>query len=75
MIEEVSNPHFLNNSFKMVAKNKNSPKIEKNFYQMSKFQAEKKRLKNRASFDIRHIPISLHAKLQGNRTIRQGETR
>ena len=26
-------------------------------------------------YDIRHIPISLHAKFQGNRTIRLGEKR
>ena len=43
---------------------------------MSKFQTEKNRnSKIGLHYDIRDIPISLHAKFQGNRTIRLGEKR
>ena len=44
MIEELSNPYLINNLLKTVAENKNTPKSH-NFYQMSKFKAEKSKLR------------------------------
>ena len=67
-IEEVSNPYLLNNLLKTVAENKNGPKI-------AKFPKINRNSKIGLHYDIRHIPISLHAKFQGNRTIRLGEKR
>ena len=42
MLKEVSNPYLFSNFLKTVTKTKNCPKIANFFYQMSKFQAEKK---------------------------------
>ena len=69
MIEEVSNPYLISNPLKTVRKSQNFPtyvQISEKINRNKKFGLH---------YDIRDIPISLHAKFQGNRTIRLGEKR
>ena len=69
MIEKVSNSYLLKNPLKTVAENENGPKIAKFSDKINRNS------KIGLRYDIRDIPISLHAKFQGNRTIRLGEKR